>query len=85
MWSNKIMKSDQQQADEAKRILRQVARETDPSAFPVLDRLQDHLSANDSDQNDKIEVWGTRIGRGLGLFIMIFLLLSAIVWFGAMR
>lgn len=35
------------------------------------------------EDRDPIEVWGTRIGRGLGLLITVFLLLAIIVWFGA--
>lgn len=37
------------------------------------------------DENDPVELWGTRIGRGLGFLVMIFLLLAIIVWLGEAR
>lgn len=58
----------------SREILRRVERESDGAPFGG-NRM------NDSD--DPIEIWGTRIGRGLGLLITIFLLLAFIVWFGA--
>jgi hypothetical protein len=77
------MANDQERLTESKRILRQVNRESDQPGFAPIDRLQNHLSANDIDKTDPLEVWGTRIGRSLGLVIMISLLLAIIVWFGA--
>ena len=32
----------------------------------MADRAKDHLGAADKDENDQIEVWGTRIGRIAG-------------------
>jgi len=37
----------------------------------MADRARNHLSAGDKDEDDRIEVWGTRIGRGLGLVFAI--------------
>ncbi|GAB4543771.1 MAG: hypothetical protein Tsb0019_42530 [Roseibium sp.] len=37
----------------------------------MADRARDHLSAADKDDDDRIEVWGTRIGRGLGVLFAI--------------
>jgi hypothetical protein len=79
------MNNDEKRVAESKRILRQVNRESDQPGFPGADRLHKHLSAKDVDSDDPIEVWGTRIGRGLGLLIALFLLLAIIVWFGAAR
>ena len=31
------------------------------------ERARGHLAADDADQNDWIEVWGTRIGRAIGI------------------
>ncbi len=39
----------------------------------------------DNDENDPIELWGTRIGRGLGFLITIGIILALIVWLGAER
>ena len=38
-----------------------------------------------NDDNDPIELWGTRIGRGLGFLITIGIILGLIVWLGAAR
>jgi hypothetical protein len=39
----------------------------------------------DPDENDPIELWGTRIGRGLGFLITIGIILALIVWLGAAK
>lgn len=77
------MSEEQDRLAQSKQILRQVNRDSDHPGFSTMDRLQNHLSARDIQANDRLEVWGTRIGRSLGLLIMIFLLLAIIVWFGA--
>ena len=55
---------------ESRRILERVARE-EPSGMGLLgrraERARGHLAADDADQNDWIEIWGTRIGRALGM------------------
>ena len=65
--------------DAARRILDRVSRESDIAGGFVAqqtDRLRDHLSATDADQNDAIEVWGTRIGRAIALGTMA----GCVVW-----
>ena len=45
-----------------------------PEFAPVTrgaDRVRGHLGASDADQTDAIEVWGTRIGRALGLVVFV--------------
>lgn len=37
----------------------------------LADRARGHLSAADKDEDDAIEVWGSRIGRGLGAIFAI--------------
>ena len=58
---------------ESRRILDRVARE-EHSALGFLgrgtERARGHLNADDADQNDWIEVWGTRIGRIIGMLIV---------------
>ncbi|MGL4488029.1 MAG: hypothetical protein ACRCU5_01110 [Rhizobiaceae bacterium] len=77
------MNEDDKRLAESKRILRQVDRDSDQPGFRGVHKLEEHFSAKDADANDPIEVWGTRIGRGLGLVIMMSLLLTVILWFGA--
>jgi len=58
---------------ESRRILERVAHDsrgglagTSVMARAV-ERSKSHLAAGDADQEDRIELWGTRIGRVLGL------------------
>lgn len=37
------------------------------------DRIGDHFGGSDADPDDRVEVWGRRIGRGLGLLFALFL------------
>lgn len=60
--------------DEAQRILDRLAREQIGAEGIVrrgLSRTAEHLSANDAPENDPIELWATRVGRGLGLIITL--------------
>ena len=41
----------------------------------VAERVKGHMSADDADQNDWAELWGTRIGRILGSVFAIGLLI----------
>ncbi|WP_027053114.1 hypothetical protein [Mesorhizobium erdmanii] len=65
---------------EARRILERVAQETDPAGTSFVARttkgMRDHVAATDADRTDPIEVWGTRIGRILGLLLA----LGLMVW-----
>jgi hypothetical protein len=67
---------------ESRRIIERIARETEPNRFYRLgartaNRARNHLGAADVDQHDWIEVWGTRIGRTLGILIVCALLFWA--------
>ncbi|MBL4786857.1 MAG: hypothetical protein JKY49_15700 [Cohaesibacteraceae bacterium] len=59
-------------------ILRRVDAESEQigtSSFArVANKAKDHFSAVDIDEKDSIEVWGTRLGRGLALIVMFFLI-----------
>jgi hypothetical protein len=65
---------------ESRRILERVAQETDPAGVSFVARttkgMRDHVAAADADRADPIEVWGTRIGRILGLLLA----LGLMVW-----
>jgi hypothetical protein len=64
---------------ESRRILDRVAREQH-SGLGFLrrgtERARGHLAANDANQNDWIEVWGTRIGRTIGAIVIV----AFLVW-----
>ena len=74
------MAERQDSEKESRRILERVARETDPSGTSFVARtakgMRDHVAAADADRTDPIEVWGTRIGRILGLLLA----LGMMVW-----
>ncbi|MEO0328605.1 MAG: hypothetical protein AAF217_08410 [Pseudomonadota bacterium] len=62
---------------EAKRILERVAQDSETvgtsSMRRVAERVKNHVNANDADQEKWAEIWGTRIGRGLGLIFFVVL------------
>ncbi len=65
--------TDDRNKVESRRILERMSRESDPGqslAARGAGRLRDHLSAADADQDDRIEVIGTRIGRGVAFAAM---------------
>ena len=68
-------KADQEGRDEALRAIDRAQAESETvvgSTFVrMADRARDHMSAADKDADDHIEVWGTRIGRSLGLMFAI--------------
>lgn len=55
---------------ESRRIIRRVGAETEAS---MVKRARDHMAARDTDENDWVEVWGTRIGRVLGIVLVVYL------------
>ncbi len=62
---------------ESRRILDRVARDSSGGLVGAsvmaraVERSRNHLAAGDADQDDRIELWGTRIGRLLGLAFVI--------------
>jgi len=71
--------SDDRNREESRRILDRVSRESDPSQSLLArgaDRMKDHMSAADADQNDPIDVVGTRIGR----IIAVTALIAFVIW-----
>ena len=64
-------------SDESRRILDRVSKESEAGSRSYVarkaDRVRDHMTAADADQADAIEVWGTRIGRVLGLVLFVVL------------
>lgn len=66
---------DREKTEEAHRALRAVERDSEtilPSSLArAADRARQHFMAGDKDQEDAIEVWGSRIGRVAGLLFAI--------------
>ena len=79
MSANRNENRGTEQEREAKRILAQVRQQTDGAAMtPVqkaVKRGREHFSAEDADRSDRVEVWGTRIGRAISL-ILFFVLIA---------
>ncbi|RLP26376.1 hypothetical protein D8676_09965 [Mesorhizobium sp. YM1C-6-2] len=71
---------DSEQTAESRRILDRVSREAESGGRSVIDRAarraRDHVTAADVDHEDWVEYWGTRIGRILGLVLLV----GLIVW-----
>jgi len=73
------MTNDKQDNDErleeSKRILERVAQDTEAvgtsSMRRVAERVKGHMSAEDAEQNDWAELWGTRIGRILSVIFFV--------------
>lgn len=68
--------------EESKRILERIAQESETvgtsSMRRVAGRVKDHMSAEDADQNEWAELWGTRIGRVLGAVFFVGLIIYLI-------
>ena len=47
------------------------------------ERARGHLTADDADQNDWIEVWGTRIGRMIGMLAVAAFLVWLVIYLSA--
>jgi len=62
---------DDETVRQARRSLDRLGEEGGLSATPVMKSaatsVRDHFTAKDADRTDKLEVWGTRIARGLAL------------------
>lgn len=62
---------------EARRVLQRVANDTEGLGTSSLARsagqARDHFMGADADPEDAIEVWGRRIGRGLGAVVFVVL------------
>ena len=74
------MAGDDRDSAESRRILERVSHESDPSSASLparaANRAQEHFAAADADRSDPIELWGTRIGRTIGLVVTI----GLIIW-----
>ena len=64
------MSRDRERESESRRIIGRVDAESEAS---MIQRARNHMAGDDADENDRVEIWGTRIGRWLGLAFLIYL------------
>lgn len=64
------MSRDRQSEIESRRIIDRVSMESEPS---MARRAREHMTGRDADEKDWAELWGTRIGRWLGLALLVYL------------
>lgn len=65
------MSRDSENQVESRRIIGRVDAESDAS---MTQRVQDHMTGKDAAGKDWAELWGTRIGRWLGVGLLVYLL-----------
>jgi hypothetical protein len=68
---------------ESRRILDRVSREAESGGSFIsrtAKHARDHMAAEDADKGDWAEYWGTRIGRGLGIVLLVCLLIWLILF-----
>ncbi len=62
---------------EARKTLERVAVDSEVIGQSTLartvNRARSHMAADDADPEDKVEVWGRRVGRGLSLIVFLIL------------
>ena len=79
--------SDDDRHAESRRILDRVKREAHSGSFGLLGRgvekARRHVAAGDADQDDWVELWGTRIGRSIGLVVLAAFLLWVLIYLAA--
>ena len=64
------MSRDDDGQAESRRIIGRVGAETEAS---MASRARNHLAGRDAEDKDWAELWGTRIGRWLGLALLVYL------------
>lgn len=69
----------EERVKQSQRILEGVARDSETvgasSLARTANRARAHLSGKDAPSDDPVEIWGRRIGRGLGLVAVVALVL----------
>lgn len=74
---------DKDRDAESERILNRISLESDGGSTLFsrgAKKVRDHVSARDAEADDSIELWGTRIGRVLGLVILAGIVVYLIVF-----
>jgi len=69
-----FMNRDREDRAEARRIIDRVGAESEASmARRVTERVTGHMAGRDAG-GDRIELWGTRIGRWLGVGLLVYVI-----------
>lgn len=70
-----------ERAEEARRALEAVKRDSHLLGGSAMARAAEHFSGGDAPPEDRIEVWGRRIGRVLSLVFALYLVSWLFDWF----
>jgi hypothetical protein len=78
---------DEVRAKEASEALARVSRDSETIGGSAVKRAVRHFAGDDAPKGaegrrDSIEIWGRRIGRAIGLLIVVYLALSLISQYG---
>lgn len=65
------MSRDKENQAESRRIIGRVGAESEAT---MAQRVQDHMAGKDAADKDWAELWGTRIGRWLGVALLVYLI-----------
>ena len=80
------MTEDDEQTRRAKCDLERLSQQGGLFHTPVIKpkskSVKGHFMAEDADQSDPMEVWGSRIGRSLSLIVLILLLIWLVNFLG---
>jgi hypothetical protein len=68
---NRDRKDDHRDGAESRRIINRVGAESEAS---MARRVADHMAGRDAGGGDPIELWGTRIGRWLGVGLLVYVI-----------
>ncbi len=72
---NRDHKDDHRDGAESRRIINRVGAESEASmARRVTERVSGHMAGRDAEGGDPIELWGTRIGRWLGVGLLVYVI-----------
>lgn len=70
-----MSRDDRERQAESRRIIGRVGLESETSMVRrATDRVAGHMSGRDVEGEDRIELWGTRIGRWLGVGLLLYVL-----------
>lgn len=70
-----MSQNDEDRQAESHRIIGRVGQEAEASMVRrTADRVSGHMSGRDADRSDWAELWGTRIGRWLGVALLVYVL-----------
>ena len=75
MANERRRNEDDERTREAREALARLSDQSDTIGSSAMaraaDRARNHFGAADTDPDDALELWGSRIGRGLGLVAFI--------------